>query len=68
MDRITISYRVEKVCKHSVRMTPNLVIQGETYPDVYVTNTILEKLGLESSKGVGGDLLLDITFAKAEKE
>jgi hypothetical protein len=68
MKDFTVTYRMLKECKHSVRMTPNLTVLGEmvfgeTLPDIYVTSTIFEKLGITPTNG----LMLDITFAKSDQ-
>jgi hypothetical protein len=63
MKDFTVTYRMLKECKHSVRMTPNLTVVGETLPDIYVTSTIFEKLGITPTNG----LMLDITFAKSDQ-
>jgi hypothetical protein len=44
-------------------MTPNLTVAGETLPDIYITSTIFEKLGITPTNG----LMLDITFAKSDQ-
>lgn len=60
---LTITYRPHTACKHSVRVTPNLRVEGDIkLPDLYITHDVLEKVGIDRSK----DFLLDVTFSPAK--
>jgi hypothetical protein len=61
MKELTISYRPHTLCKHSVRVTPNLKIDGDIkLPDLYITHDVLEHVGITTFK----DFLIDVTFKK----
>lgn len=62
---LTITYRPHTACKHSVRVTPNLKIEGDIkLPDIYITHDVLDQLGIDRSK----PFLMDITFTPAEMD
>lgn len=57
---LTITYRPHTACKHSVRVTPKLQVEGDIkLPDLYITHDVLDTLGIDHS----GDFFINVTFA-----